>query len=160
MAVFGITGTDREVVSVPGYNNRYGVGSDGTVWSGGSRLVVVRGYVSLSGSGRVDRVKVAYLVARAFLPNPYARPYVRHLNGDTEDNRRENLEWSEEKEELRGRRAVPYAVTVWRKEDGSLVGSWGSVKGACRALGVSEEGARRVLRGQAHSVKGYVFRRA
>lgn len=159
MAVFGITGTDRRVVPVPGYNNKYGVGSDGTVWSGGSQLVVVRGYVSLSGGGKVDRVKVAYLVARAFLPNPEMRPYVRHRNGDPADNRAENLEWSEEKEERRGRRAIPFSVTVWRKDDGSLVGSWGSVRDACRALGVSEEGARRVLRGQAHSVKGYMFKR-
>lgn len=75
---------------------RYSVGDDGRVYSGGLPLKPVRGeWVSVYG----DRRKVAYLVARAFVPNPECREYVRHRNGDRLDHRAENLEWCDRKEE-------------------------------------------------------------
>lgn len=43
-----------------------------------------------------SRQKVKMLhqeVAKAFIPNPHSLPVVRHLNGDPEDNRVENLAW-------------------------------------------------------------------
>lgn len=157
MAVFGIDKIERK--SVPGYGGRYEIGSDGSVWSCGRELKQMAGYVNLSWKGVMDKVKVAYLVARAFVPNSEGRPWVVHKDGDARNNAAENLEWSEEREELRGKKKVDVGiVSVWRKDSGELVGSWGSLVDACLALGVDERSARRQLRGGARSVKGYVFR--
>jgi len=155
MAVFGIEKVETKVIE--GYSGKYSVGRDGTVWRNGSKLTTYNGLVSLSAGGRVDRVRVAYLVARAFLKNSEGRPYVRHKNRDFRDNRVENLEWSEMREELRGRRGVHAPVVVWKK-NGAFVGSWPSVEEASAALGVPVAYIRRVLNGDAESSRGYVFK--
>lgn len=52
-------------------------------------------YVTLRHEGLTVKAKVAYIVARVWLPNSELRPYVVHKNGRVYDNRVENLEWSE-----------------------------------------------------------------
>lgn len=157
MAVFGVENVRKRVV--PGYGGSYEVGEDGSVWRDGRMLQQVRGYVNLSWKGRMDKVKVSYLVARVWVANAECRPYVRHRNGDAGDNRAENLEWCEEKERAGGRRSVELGpVSVWTKDSGELVGSWGRLEDACMALGVDPRGARRQLRGGARSVNGYIFK--
>lgn len=63
-------------------------------------------YVNLYEGGVMREVLVAYLVARAFVPNPGLKSYVRHIGGEAWDNRAENLEWVEEKEDLRKRKRI------------------------------------------------------
>lgn len=36
---------------------------------------------------------IHYLVASAFIPNPESKPHIDHINGERDDNRRENLRW-------------------------------------------------------------------
>ena len=47
-------------------------------------------YVNL---GRMGRGKIHRLVAEAFIPNPYNKPEVNHIDGNTKNNRVDNLEW-------------------------------------------------------------------
>lgn len=144
---------------VPGFGGKYRISTLGRVLSGVSELTKVRGrYVSLSGHGGVQQVKVAYLVARAFVPNPEMRPYVVHVNGNLEDDRAENLQWSEVQEVKKGRPMKQEPVWVIRKRDGEVIGQWNSIVQACCALGVDVALARRVARGAAKSTHGYVFK--
>ena len=157
MAVFGIENIEKK--RIPGYGGAYEVGSDGSIWRDGRELRQVRGCVNLSWKGDARKIRVAYLVARAFVPNLEGKEWVVHKDGDCGNNRASNLEWSEAKEERRGRRGVDFGtVSVWKKVDGSLVGSWRSLRDACLALGVDERSAKRQMRGGARSVKGYVFK--
>ena len=148
--------------NVEGYGGRYEVSDLGRVYSGEFELSAVAGrYVYLSAGGKVERVAVSYLVARAFLGNPEMRPYVRHKDGDVRNNRVENLEWVEWKERCgnpAGRRYVHQAVMVYDYESGEFVGKWESVKKASEDLGVARNLIARCARGEAKRAKGYVFR--
>lgn len=133
---------------------KYSVTDDGLVWSGDLPLVPIGGVgVNLHGK----RVKVAYLVARAFVPNQECRRWVRHLNGDVTDNRASNLEWSDEKEERRGRKAAVRWIRAW-KADGDPAGVWSSVPEAAKETGVSASQIRDCLYGKRKMAGGLLWR--
>ena len=134
---------------------RYSVSDDGTVWSCGMPLVAIDGVgVNLHGK----RVKVCYLVARAFVSNRECRKYVRHKNGDVRDNRAKNLEWSDEKEVgRRGRRPEVRWIRAWRP-DGEPAGCWGSVVEASGETGVKPEAIRACLSGRRRMAGGLLWR--
>lgn len=148
--------------AVEGYGGRYEVSDLGRVYSGEFELSAVVGrYVYLSSGGKTERMNVAYLVARAFLPNAERRPYVHHKDGNVRNNRVENLEWVEWKERCgnpAGRRDVHQAVMVYDVETGEFVGKWESVKKASEDLGVARNLIARCARGEARRAKGYLFR--
>lgn len=68
---------------------------------------IVPQYIGKDGQTKVilekDGIKtehnVTQLVAETFVPNQDSLPYVRHKNGDKQDNRAENLEWCNTEEE-------------------------------------------------------------
>lgn len=123
---------------------RYEVGADGVVYSDGLPLKAVGGtWVSIAG----ERRSVAYLVARAFVPNAEGREFVRHRNGDPTDNRAENLEWCEVRE--KGRKRGPKARVLRFGQfspEGELVRVWYEVGEAARNVGVSADCIRAALR--------------
>lgn len=121
-------------VKVKKLDGRYSVSDDGVVWSDGLPLKPVGGtWVRVCGERRL----VSYLVARAFVPNPEGREFVRHKNGDPADNRAENLEWCEEKEPGRKRGPKPALRRLRQYDlDGDLVREYWSVSEAAEATGL------------------------
>lgn len=134
---------------------RYEVSDLGVVYSDGMPLTAIDGVgVNLHGK----RVKIAYLVARAFVPNQECRPWVRHKNGDVKDNRASNLEWCDEKEERRrGRKPSPRWCKAWTL-DGEMVGVWPSVKEACLDVLASEASIRAALYGKQRTAGGLLWK--
>lgn len=158
MAVFGIGAGERRK-AVPGYGGRYEVSDRGRVFSGGMELSLIRGrYVNLCWKGGVSRVDVAYLVARAFVPNVEGRPYVEHLDGDVENCRAENLAWVEEKVERRGRHARKVLAVVQYGLDGAFVARYGSVAEASDATGVARSLIRGCAEGRTGRARSWIFR--
>ena len=56
--------------------------------------------ISLRTKGKGKSYFIHRLVAQAFIPNPYNKPQVNHLNGKKSDNRIENLECATRKENM------------------------------------------------------------
>ena len=46
-------------------------------------------------TGESKEVRVDYLVATAFVPNPYKYKNIRHIDGNLNNNVADNLEWVE-----------------------------------------------------------------
>lgn len=136
-------------------DSRYSVGESGVVYSGGMPLEPIDGDgVNLHG----QRVKIAYLVARAFVANGECRKYVRHKNGNRRDNRAENLEWSDEKEVWkRGRKPSERWCKAWNL-DGEVVGIWSNVTEASEATGVKAGAIRACLNGRQKKTGELIWR--
>lgn len=148
---------------VPGYEGLYKVSDQGEVKSlrSGCAVAVIRGqYVNLSREGKMEKVRVSYVVAREFVRNPEMRPYVVHVNGDRTDHRAENLVWSEKPEDMaRGRGAGRMSRKVLcYSESGEFVGRWDSIDEGARAMGVARQGIMRVCNGKGKRCGGYIWR--
>lgn len=146
----------RQEVRRKKIDSRYSVSDDGVVWSGDLPLEPIGGVgVNLHGK----RVKICYLVARAFVPNQECRAYVRHKNGNVRDNRACNLEWSDEKEERkRGRKPMTCWVKAWRL-DGESVWIWDNLQAASSATGVPVAAIRACLSGKQKQAGGLIWGR-
>lgn len=144
----------RDKVRRERIDDKYSVTEDGLVWSGELPLEPINGEgVNLHGK----RFKVAYLVARAFVPNQECRKWVRHKNGDRTDNRASNLEWSDEKEEeRRGRK--PTARWISAVDDNfNVVGNWPNVMEAAKAVGVAPGAIRACLARRRRRAGGFMW---
>lgn len=65
-------------------------------------LINEKGYccVILYKNKKHKRFRIHRIVAAAFIPNPKNKPFVNHINGNPFDNRKLNLEWTTQKENI------------------------------------------------------------
>lgn len=130
--------------------------------------------VSIRIDGKRIHKYVHRLVAEAFIPNPYNYPIVRHLNGDPEDNRVENLAWGTQTDNMRDaindgtfvyftdedreramqkRRTLIKAINLHTGRE--LL--FESQQEASRNLNINQSSINNVLHGHSYSAKGFYF---
>jgi hypothetical protein len=80
------------------FDTNYVFHSDGQIWSVRRKMFLkqqkrgkYKNYYAVNMYGKV--YSVHRLIAETFIPNPNSFPQVNHINGNTFDNRIENLEW-------------------------------------------------------------------
>lgn len=123
-------------------------------------------HVGLTIDGKLRRFRVHRLVAIAFIGNPLNKPYVNHINGERNDNRVENLEWSTPSENTQHAFDTGLAKpTVTRKVvcyslDGEKIASYESITTAAKATGSQDEKITSCCQGYRDSHNKYQWRYA
>lgn len=112
------------------------------------------------------RMLVHRLVASAFIPNPYNKPEVNHIDGDKENNKVDNLEWVTGKENTNHamkmglydegikKRSLPIRVL---NKDNIVVGEFKSQRSAARSLGIDQGSISRAVHNESKVAYGYKF---
>lgn len=91
----------NDFVEIEGYENRYSINKNGEILNlkTGKKLNPYKnpdGYRKVTFYETAKKRKFFYvhrLLAKAFIENPLNKDFINHINGNTSDNRIENLEW-------------------------------------------------------------------
>lgn len=146
---------------ITGYEGLYAVSNKGNVYSLRTKSCLEArdgAYVTLSKGGKVETYRIADLVAREWVANKLRWEYVRHKDGDIRNNMASNLEWSCEKEVLRGKSSKLARRVLQLDEMGGLVGKYNSVSDASLMCGVDKSSISKCCRGSAVRAGGYMWR--
>lgn len=126
-------------------------------------------YVDLYNNGIRKRFYVHRLVAETFIPNPLSKPYVNHIDGDTQNNNVANLEWCtplenvehaskvlgvmKQYEEANRKREKP----VWQidYQTGNKIKMFPSIRAAERETGIKSQYITQICKNKFNQCFGY-----
>lgn len=164
---------------VPGYERLYQVSSLGNVRSlprnttNGRNLKPSDGgagyyTVSLCKGGKVKKVTVHSIVAKAFISNPNNYDFVDHIDEDRKNNRIENLQWCtcKQNNEFRDsvyrkaltRRGKSNRVVSQYSLDGTKLNEFKTLREAAKAVGGQAQNIWKVVKGKRFNAYGFNWR--
>ena len=143
---------------------------DGKILKGGKQNF---GYTKVILKGG-KQVLVHRLVAQAFIPNPDNKPCIDHINGNTDDNRVENLRWCTQKENLNntvfiqrqsqsqkgkyGIKSNRHKVIIQFDLQGNLIRKWCCAVDVEKEIGVCRKSISAALKGKYKTAGGYKWK--
>lgn len=156
---------------IPGYEGLYEVSTFGRIRNARTQNIIApfdtgHGYsaVKLQKNRFARQIKVHRAVALAFLPNPYNKPQVNHIDSNRKNNNVENLEWCTPSENMRHSCDRGFSFPVGSKPvvqmdtEGNKVAVWSSISEAARALQTYPANIHANLIGKTKHCKGFKWR--
>lgn len=132
--------------------------------------------VGLSKNGVDTKYLVHRLVALAFIPNLYNKPYINHINSQPSDNRVENLEWCTQSENnfhaYRFGRKLPVRFFLGKKGalhhqakkclqydlSGNFIKEWGCLNDIEREINIAATSIGGCCSGRLKTAGGFVWK--
>ena len=103
------------------------------------------------------------LIAKAFIPNPDNKPQINHINGNSLDNRIENLEWVTDSENkyhaYQNNLKSPKCIAVFQYDlNGNRIKKFRSILDAYKETKVDRKSIKLNLKNKYKQAGGYVWK--
>lgn len=149
-----------------GTETKYIIYSDGRLYSENKKDFLSQGrkgrYCSynISVNGKNYTLYAHRLVAQYFIPNPNELKEVNHINGNTRDNRVENLEWVSREENLKHQKDnLLYRRRIIKQFDlfGNFIQEFKTASEVEEKLGFNQKAINDCIKGNIANAYGYIW---